>query len=97
MGMSQSEQEVCYEKILQKIYLFLILLFLYAPIIVLIVYSFNESKSRAIWQGFSLTWYQQLFTDSKILGALETTLLIALVASVVATFLGTFAALGIVK
>ncbi|HQM97266.1 MAG TPA: ABC transporter permease, partial [Clostridia bacterium] len=52
------------KKLLQRIYLFLILLFLYAPIIVLIVYSFNESKSRAVWQGFSLTWYQQLFTDS---------------------------------
>ena len=57
------------KKLLKKLYIFLILLFLYAPIIVLIVYSFNASKSRAVWQGFSLTWYQQLFTDSKILSA----------------------------
>ena len=85
------------KKLLQRIYLFLILLFLYAPIIVLIIFSFNGSKSRAIWQGFSLTWYQQLFTDSEILNALETTMLIALFASIFATVLGTFAALGIVK
>ena len=85
------------KKLFQRLYIFLILLFLYAPIIVLIVYSFNASKSRAVWQGFSLTWYQQLFTDSKILSALENTLLIALIASVVATVLGTFAAIGIMK
>ena len=85
------------KNLLKRLYIFLILLFLYAPIIVLIVYSFNASKSRAVWQGFSLTWYQQLFTDSKILSALETTLLIALIASVVATVLGTFAAIGIMK
>lgn len=85
------------KKLLQRIYIFLILLFLYAPIIVLIVFSFNSSKSRAIWQGFSLTWYQQLFTDGAILKALQTTMLIALFASIIATVLGTFAALGIVK
>ena len=85
------------KNLFRKLYIGLVLLFLYAPIIVLIVFSFNSSKSRAIWQGFSLTWYEQLFTDSNIISALETTLLIALVASVISTVIGTFAALGMVK
>mgnify|MGYP001130867052 FL=1 len=82
-------------KILKRLYTFLIFLFLYAPIIVLIVFSFNSSKSRGIWSGFTLKWYFELFKDQEILRALYYTLLIAVLSSVISTIIGTFAAIGI--
>ena len=69
-------------------------IFLYAPIFVLIVFSFNDSKSRTVWQGFSLRWYEELFQDSQIMSALYTTLLVALLSAAIATVAGTFAAIG---
>ena len=69
-------------------------LFLYAPIIILIVFSFNSSKSRAVWTGFSLDWYRELFQDSEILSALSTTLSVSVLAALIATVAGTFAAIG---
>ncbi len=83
------------KKRLSSIYLSLVMLFLYAPIGVLIVYSFNQSKSRAAWTGFTLDWYRQLFSNEMILTSLRNTLVIAIVSSVVATVLGTAAALGL--
>lgn len=82
-------------KTLKKLYLGLILLFLYAPIAALVAFSFNESKSRASWGGFSLKWYETLFNDQQILRALYNTLLIAAISALVATVIGTAAALGI--
>lgn len=84
-------------KLKSKIYTGLMFLFLYAPIIVLIVYSFNDSPtgSRSVWGGFTLKWYQKLFEDRLILEALRNTLIIAVFASVFATVLGTAAAIGI--
>lgn len=82
-------------KRLSKIYIGFILFFLYAPIGVLIIYSFNESKSRALFTGFTLDWYRKLFTNELILSSLWNTLLIAVVSSAVATLLGTMAAIGI--
>jgi len=82
-------------KLLKRIYLGLILLFLYAPIAVLIVFSFDESKSRAAWSGFSLKWYVKLFENQQIMSALYNTLLIAVISAVVATIIGTAAAFGI--
>lgn len=79
----------------EKIYLLLIFLFLYAPILTLIVFSFNNSKSRAKWEGFTLKWYRNMFNDPVIVKSLYYTLLIALVAAIVATLLGTLAAIGI--
>jgi spermidine/putrescine transport system permease protein len=76
-------------------YLGLIFLFLYAPIIVLIVLSFNNSMSRTVWGGFTLQWYAKLPTNDTIMDAFWTTLRITLSASVLATVLGTAAALGI--
>ncbi|WP_458861693.1 ABC transporter permease [Acidaminobacterium chupaoyuni] len=76
------------------IYSALIFLFLYAPIVVLIVYSFNANKSRGSWGGFSLKWYQSLFENSQIMSSLGTTLTIALISSMVAMVIGTMAALG---
>ncbi|NLY45377.1 MAG: ABC transporter permease [Tissierella sp.] len=82
-------------KSLKKLYTFLIFLFLYAPIIILIVFSFNDSKSRGVWSGFTLRWYVELFKDPAILKALYYTILIAVLSSVISTVIGTFAALGI--
>lgn len=84
-------------KVLSKIYCFFIYLFLYAPIVVLIVFSFNDSTtmSRSVWSGFSFKWYGQLFSDRLIMQALWNTILIAVVAAVVSTILGTAAAIGI--
>lgn len=81
-------------KTLSKIYNGLIFAFLYAPILVLIVFSFNDSKSRVVWNGFSLRWYEELFRDEEILNALGVTLSIAVIATVVSTFIGTLAAIG---
>lgn len=82
------------KKFFARFYIFLVLLFMYAPIFVLIAFSFNESKGRT-WTGFSLKWYGELAHDKAILGALGNTLIIALVAAVAATILGTAAAIGI--
>lgn len=75
----------------------LILLFLYAPILVLIVYSFNDSKIMGPWAGFTLKWYVMLFQDRYILQALYYTLIIAVVATTVSTLVGTISALGIYR
>ncbi len=83
------------KKSLSKVYLSLIYLFLYAPIIVMIVYSFNSERSRANWGGFSLTWYQELFENEMIISALYSTLIIALTSAAIATVVGTLAAIGI--
>ena len=83
------------KKLISRLYLGLVFIFLYAPIFVLIAYSFNESKSRAHWTGFSLKWYERLFQDDDIIKALLASLLVAVIASVCATLLGTAAAVGI--
>ena len=80
--------------LLGRSYIGLILFFLYAPIFVLIIFSFNSSRSRTVWTGFSLEWYQRLFTDGTILDSLYLSLTIAVLASVIATIAGTFAAIG---
>lgn len=82
-------------KILSKIYTALIFIFLYAPIIVLIVFSFNSTKSRSKWKGFSLRWYENLFNDETILEALWVSLEVAVIAAVLATIIGTAAAVGL--
>ena len=79
----------------KRLYLAVILIFLYVPILVLIVQSFNAGRSRAKWEGFSLRWYGELFTDTRILNALYVTVSIALLAMVISTVLGTLAAIGI--
>lgn len=82
-------------KYLKKLYIGLIFLFLYAPIATLIVFSFNNSKSRAKWGGFTLKWYENMFNDPVIMKSLYYTIVIALIAAVVSTLIGTFAAVGI--
>ncbi|MBQ8961292.1 MAG: ABC transporter permease [Ruminococcus sp.] len=82
-------------KKLGKIYLLLVLAFLYVPIFVLIVFSFNETKSRSVFSGFTLDWYVRLFHNRIIISSLVNTIIIAVAASIVSTVLGTFAAIGI--
>ena len=80
---------------LKRFYLGLMLAFMYAPIAILIIYSFNASKSRAVWAGFTMDWYVALFSDPDIAKALYNTLTIAFFSSVIATVIGTTAAVGI--
>ena len=75
----------------RKLYLTLIIIFLYAPIATLVVLSFNSSKTRAKWGGFTLKWYSSLFSDTAIMNALYTTLTIALLSAFIATLVGTAA------
>lgn len=82
-------------KLFKRGYLTLILLFLYTPIVVLVLQSFNAGKSRAKWEGFSFRWYVELFHDQSIMKALYVTLSIAVIAAIAATILGTLAAIGI--
>ena len=83
------------KRIAKRSYLAIVLLFLYTPIVVLILQSFNAGKSRAKWEGFSFRWYQQLFQDQAIMKALYVTITIAIIAAIAATILGTLAAIGI--
>lgn len=77
----------------KRIYLILILIFLYAPILTLVVLSFNSSKSRAKWGGFTLDWYKELFKNEDILSALYTTLIIAFFSALIAVIIGTMASI----
>lgn len=83
------------KKAFKWIYLTLILIFLYAPIVVMIALSFNESTSSAVWTGFTTKWYVQLLDNQNILDALKVTLSVAVIATAVSTVLGTLAAIGI--
>ena len=77
-----------------RLFMALVFLFLYAPIFLLIVFSFNEGTSNTVWTGFSLHWYKELFQDRIIMRSVYTTLLVSLLATVIATIAGTFAAIG---
>lgn len=84
-------------KALKRVYIGLIFLFMYAPIALLIVQSFNKSKSRGKWGGFTLSWYGSLFADESIREAFTTTLSLALLSSVIAVVLGTLACIAIAR
>ena len=79
---------------ISRIYIFLIFLFLYAPIFVLTAFSFNDSRSNAVWGGFTLDWYLELFQNRSVLEALQTTLLVSVLATAIATVAGTASAIG---
>ncbi len=83
------------ESFIKRFYLILIFIFLYTPIVTLMVFSFNDSKSMGKWSGFTLRWYTQLFQNARIMEALKYTIIIAVISSIVATIIGTFAAIGI--
>ena len=84
-------------KTASKIYTALIMIFLFAPIAILLVFSFNASKSLSVFSDFSLNWYRELFKDSETLRSVRNTLVLALSASVISTILGTAAAVGMDK
>ena len=83
------------KKIASKVYMGLIFLFLYLPIFVLIILSFNNSKSKVKWGGFTFDWYIKCFQSESIMSAFSTTLQITLLAAVISTIIGTLAAMGI--
>ncbi len=80
---------------MKKLYIALIFIFLYTPIVVLFVLSVNDSRSRVVWGGFTWRWYRELFSDATVMAALKNTLIIAFVAAFVATVIGLLAAIGI--
>ena len=83
------------KRFLQRFYVFIIFLFLYAPIFVLMAYSFNSSRSRGAWGGFTLKWYRELFRDRTIMMSLKYTIIIAILAAIISTIIGTASAIGI--
>lgn len=82
-------------KTASKIYTGLVMIFLFAPIAILLVFSFNGAKSLSVFSGFSLHWYEELFRDSETLGAVKNTLILAVSAALISTVMGTAAAVGI--
>ena len=83
------------KRFLERFYVALIFIFLYAPIVVLMVFSFNNSKLRGQWAGFTLDWYRELINDPIILQSLYNTLLVAIVSTIVSTVIGTLTAIGL--
>lgn len=83
--------------LIKKLYLTVVFLFLYAPIIVLFFLSFNNSRSRSHWGGFTLNWYKELLLDQQILKALYNTLTVAIISSIISVLIGTIAAVCIFK
>ena len=84
-------------KPLSKLYTALILLFLFAPILILLVFSFNGARSTSVMSGFSFHWYEELFRDYQTLGAVRNTLILAVSAALISTVMGTAAAVGIYR
>ena len=80
-----------------KIYTALMMIFLFAPIAILLVFSFNEAKSLSVFSGFSLKWYRELFRDTETLKAVRNTLILAVCAALISTVMGTAAAVGMNK
>lgn len=83
------------KKTLSRLYMGLIFLFLYLPIVVLIVLSFNDSRTRVVWGGFTLKWYANCFQNERIMSAFLTTIQVTFLSAVLSTLIGTLAALGI--
>ena len=84
-------------KTASKIYTAIIFIFLFAPIAILLVFSFNEAKSLSVFSGFSLKWYQELFRDSNTLASVKNTLILAASAMAISTVMGTAASMGIYR
>jgi len=84
-------------KTASKVYTALIFVFLFAPIVILLVFSFNEAKSLSVFSGFSLKWYNELFHDDTTLQSVRNTLVLAVAAMVISTVMGTAASVGILR
>ena len=83
------------KKYLSRTYAFLVYLFLYMPIFLLILFSFNDSRYGGRWQGFTFKWYTELFSDGSIMESLYTTIIVAVIASIISTVIGTISAIAI--
>ena len=83
------------KKLFSALWVGLVFLFLYFPILVMVAFSFNSTTSKSVFTGFSLKWYAELFSDPKLMGALGNTLLVAVLSAIIATVIGTAAAIGI--
>ena len=81
--------------IISKLYLILVFVFVYAPVVVMVVFSFNNSKTNVSWQGFTLSYYTKLFSDSGLWEVFGTTVMIAVVSTIIAVFVGTTGAVGL--
>ena len=84
-------------KTLKKLYLGLVLFFMYAPILVLMLFSFNNSSARNYWGGFTLRWYRELFNSPEVMRALRVTLLIGILSTIISVIIGTLAAISVDK
>lgn len=86
-----------FENFIKRFYLLLVFIFLYTPILSLVIFSFNDSKTMGNWTGFTLKWYGELFQNKRIMEALMFTLIIAIISSTVATVIGTLASINLNK
>lgn len=82
---------------ISNVYAFLVYLFIYIPIIVMIIYSFNDQKNNYYWNGFTLEWYEKIFTDSDLLEFLWVSLIVAIAATAISIIIGTIGAMGLVR
>ncbi len=80
-----------------NVYAFLVYLFIYVPIIVMVIYSFNDQKNNYYWNGFTTEWYEKLFTNSDLVGYLGISLIVAVAATIISVIIGTIGALGLVR
>ena len=85
------------KSILPTIFIILVLLFVYIPILSLVIFSFNSSKSLLVFEGFSFKWYKALFTNSRFVSAVMTTITVAVISTIISTIVGTLAALYLTK
>ncbi len=86
-----------HNKFLDNICLFLVFTFLFLPILVIILFSFNTSRLNIVFEGFTLDWYRELFNNTSLLIALKNTLIVAFVSTIVSTIIGTISAYGLKK
>lgn len=82
-------------KLLSKIYMGLLILFFYAPIVYIVIFSFNESRSLTKFSGFSLQWYEKMFNDRVMVESIVNTVLIAVIATIISTIVGTITSIGL--
>ncbi len=85
------------KKIFSKLFMVCVMIFFYMPIVYTVVFSFNSKKSLTHWRGFSLTWYEKMFSSRDMMSALWTTISIAILATVISTIVGTITAIGLSK
>ena len=82
------------KRVSSRVFMGLVFLFLYAPIIILIIFSFNAGNSSTVWKGFSLQWYEEMFNSRLIMDSVYTTLMVSVLSTAISTIAGTFAAVG---